>query len=186
MKSRQIASILLLLIVSHALASNNSQAFLQRSSQQHPPSAKPDVEIEVMWSVLPPKIAKDNFGERVSNSFYVVEIVIGNNTANGLLVTDVGIKLASGGQVPFASFQIVQQSIRDKSQLLRLCSFGFRGNLLVDSNHQVRTHAFFPRALLGIQDKKARDNPQEVRKLIADIFIVGRKLAAVKTSLPSK
>ncbi|MGZ8845398.1 MAG: hypothetical protein ACXW3C_02945 [Pyrinomonadaceae bacterium] len=56
-----------------------------------------DPEVDVMWGVVPQKIVKDNFGRRVGQNFYCIEIVIGNNTGYELQIASVGFELGPVG-----------------------------------------------------------------------------------------
>lgn len=178
-----------LLLMAHLVASGNTFA-VTRPHTQDPLPAKLEVPIDLMWSVLPPSLVKDNFGERTRNAFHVLEIIIGNNTSKTLLIKSAGVKLnVEGGNdliVPFSSFQIVKLSVQEKSQMDRLCSYSFRENLIVDSNSQVRTLAFLPRSLLSTPDKKAVDKPDQVRKLVRDLVVIGNLFSGEPITLPSK
>lgn len=47
-------------------------------------------EVDAMWNVLPYKITKVNFGRRAADSFYAVEVYIGNNSGFDLQIVGVG------------------------------------------------------------------------------------------------
>lgn len=57
-----------------------------------------DPQVDVMWSLVPHGIVKDNFGRRVGNNFYCVEIVVGNSTGYDLQIASVGFMLGPIGE----------------------------------------------------------------------------------------
>ena len=63
-----------------------------------PPGIEPQVDI--LWSVVPKNVVSDNFGKRVGNNFYCVEIVIGNDTGYDLQLASVGFQVGPIG--PYA------------------------------------------------------------------------------------
>jgi hypothetical protein len=63
-----------------------------------PPGIEP--QVDVLWSVVPKNVVSDNFGKRVGNNFYCVEIVIGNSTGYDLQLASVGFKVGPIG--PYA------------------------------------------------------------------------------------
>lgn len=63
-----------------------------------PPGIEPQVDI--LWSVVPKNVVSDNFGKRVGNNFYCVEIVIGNSTGYDIQLASVGFKVGPIG--PYA------------------------------------------------------------------------------------
>ncbi|HJR08764.1 MAG TPA: carboxypeptidase-like regulatory domain-containing protein [Pyrinomonadaceae bacterium] len=73
-----------------------------------PPGLKPQVDI--MWSVLPKDVTGHNFGRAIRNSYYAVEVVIGNNTGYDLQVASVGFDLPDDTEinniVPSAGFRV--------------------------------------------------------------------------------
>ena len=176
--------------MAHVVATGNAFALTRRPLAQDNPSAKLEVEIDLMWSVLPPSIVKANFGERTRDAFHVFEIIIGNKTSKTLLIRSAGVKLSNEGGndllAPFSSFQIVKGSIQEKSQMDRLCSNSLRENLIVDSNSQVRTWAFLPRSLLRTPDKNALDKPDQVRNIIRDLVLIGEVLSGEPITLSTK
>jgi hypothetical protein len=65
-----------------------------------PPGMKPDVDI--MWTMVPEKIVKDNFGARVGKLFYCIEVVVGNNSGYDLQIASVGFTLGPVGKAASA------------------------------------------------------------------------------------
>ena len=59
-------------------------------------------QVDIMWSVVPNKIVKDNFGARVGKLFYCLEIVIGNDTGYDLQIASVGFYLGPVGRAATA------------------------------------------------------------------------------------
>lgn len=55
-------------------------------------------EVDAMWGVLPYKVTKVNFGRRVADSFYAVEVRIGNNSGFDLQIVGVGFDSTMGRQ----------------------------------------------------------------------------------------
>lgn len=71
-------------------------------------------EVDVMWMVIPRKVASDNFGRRVSKQYYCVEVVIGNNSAYDLQIASVGFELKStmiSNKVPVNSYKATRATI---------------------------------------------------------------------------
>jgi hypothetical protein len=187
MKSKQALPALLLVLMD-LLAYGNALAFLPWSPKQDPSPPRLDERINLMWSVLPPKIVKDIFGKRVNEQFYVLEIVIANEASTSLVVRHGGVKLTSSQTdvvVPFATLRMVEASMRDKSQVVQLCLLGFNQNLVIDANRQTKTFAFLPRDLFRIADKNAANDPLEVKKQIANIVIVGTQFKEQAVSIGS-
>ncbi|MEN3331075.1 MAG: hypothetical protein V7641_440 [Blastocatellia bacterium] len=61
-----------------------------------PPGPVPpglDPQIDVMWSVVPRNIVSDNFGRRVANQYYCIEVVIGNNSGYDLQIASAGFTI---------------------------------------------------------------------------------------------
>lgn len=55
-----------------------------------PPGLKPQVDI--MWSLVPRKIVRDNFGHYIDGRYYCIEVVIGNNSGYSLQIASVGFQ----------------------------------------------------------------------------------------------
>ena len=53
-------------------------------------------QVDAMWNVLPYKVAKANFGRRAADSFYAIEVYIGNNSGFDLQLVGVGFETALG------------------------------------------------------------------------------------------
>jgi hypothetical protein len=53
-------------------------------------------QVDAMWSVLPYEVTKVNFGRRTANSFYAIQLHIGNNTGFDLQIVGVGFDSALG------------------------------------------------------------------------------------------
>jgi hypothetical protein len=50
-------------------------------------------EVDVSWIVLPSNVVTNNYGRKVSDNFYCIEVVIGNNSGDDLLLTGMSFKL---------------------------------------------------------------------------------------------
>ena len=55
-----------------------------------PPGLKPAVDVQ--WDILDDLIAKDNFGRRVSNNFYAIQVTIGNDSGYALQIAGIGFQ----------------------------------------------------------------------------------------------
>jgi IPT/TIG domain len=53
-------------------------------------------QVDAMWNVLPVKIVKTNFGRRAADSFYGIEVFIGNNSGYDLQIVGVGFNNTLG------------------------------------------------------------------------------------------
>lgn len=49
-------------------------------------------EVDVMWSILPEDVVKDNFGRHAAKNFYGIEVVIGNNSGYDLQLSSIGFR----------------------------------------------------------------------------------------------
>lgn len=98
-------------------------------------------EVDVSWNVLPSSVVTSNYGSKVSEEFYCIEVAIGNNSGSDLQLSGLSFdlsakdssnnslpiyydkndpdKLYSGIRVPAASFDVVR-GITEQSNL----SFG--------------------------------------------------------------
>ncbi len=59
-------------------------------------------EVDAMWSVLPYKVVKSNFGRRAADNFYGIEVYIGNNSGYDMQIVGVGFNTSLGRQGPQA------------------------------------------------------------------------------------
>jgi hypothetical protein len=73
-----------------------------------------DPQVDIMWTVVPQNVVKDNFGQRVGKLFYCLEVVIGNDSGYNLQIATVGFQLGPTG--PEAS--IVLDSGKSMSESL--------------------------------------------------------------------
>jgi len=74
-----------------------------RVATEEPPPPGPlvpglDPQVDVMWSVVPQSVVKDNFGQRVGKLFYCIEVVIGNSTGYDMQIAAVGFQLGPTGK----------------------------------------------------------------------------------------
>lgn len=79
-----------------------------------------DPQVDIMWCVLPGEIVHDNFGRRISDKYYCIQIAIGNNSGYSLQIANVGFKLPPGANnnmppIPSSSYQMVRGSL-ERSQ----------------------------------------------------------------------
>jgi hypothetical protein len=99
-----------------------------------PPGLSP--QVDVMWSVLPSKIIHDNFGKRIKDEYYGIELVVGNNSGYDLQIASVGfiapqLFLASGPnkyKLPTVTYQMT------RGTLIREQQVGFRNTLVGSLN----------------------------------------------------
>ena len=56
-----------------------------------PPGLEP--QVDVMWAVLPEKVAKDAFGSWIWKKYHSIEVVIGNNSGYDLQLASIGFQL---------------------------------------------------------------------------------------------
>lgn len=66
-----------------------------------PPGMKPT--LDVMWGVVPDEVVHDDFGHYISNKFFCVEVVIGNDTGYPVQISAVGFKMNSSLDTPIPS-----------------------------------------------------------------------------------
>lgn len=50
-------------------------------------------QVDVIWNVVDPNVVEDNFGHRVRNLFYCVQLTVGNNTGYDLQLASVGFTM---------------------------------------------------------------------------------------------
>src|SRR5262249_7479488 len=55
-------------------------------------------QVDVMWGVVPRRIVRDNFGHFISEKYYAIEVIIGNNSGYPLQIAGAGFCL--NGQCP--------------------------------------------------------------------------------------
>lgn len=106
-----------------------------------PPGLAP--QVDVMWTVLPREIVKDVFGGWVWRKYFVIELVVGNNTGYELQLASVGFQLrqpdgtlprppADDGEdsskIPTNDYHIVRGTLEKEQQ------FGVRATLLNSIN----------------------------------------------------
>lgn len=63
-----------------------------------PPGVNPPA-VDIMWSVMPKGIVGDNFGRKLKNDYYAIEVVIGNNSAYNLQIVSVGFELPTDTKI---------------------------------------------------------------------------------------
>jgi len=71
-----------------------------------PPGMEPQVDI--MWTMVPQNIVKDNYGQRIGKNFYCIEVVIGNNSGYDLQVASVGFELGPVGKAATVVFEMLE------------------------------------------------------------------------------
>ena len=80
-------------------------------------------QVDVMWSVLPPSVVGDNFGRKIKERYYGIEVVIGNNTGYDLQVASVGFTVpkltdeAGGYTVPSTGYRVARGSLQRRQEL---------------------------------------------------------------------
>jgi hypothetical protein len=78
-----------------------------------PPGLQPTVD--VAWSVVPRRIASDNFGGRITKLYYPIQVVIGNNSGYDLQLASIQFDLGSvlpDLNVPTDSYYMVRSSLQ--------------------------------------------------------------------------
>jgi hypothetical protein len=70
--------------------------FKPRKISRGPTPDDIDFEVDAMWNVLPYKVVKANFGRRAADSFYAVEVFLGNNSGFDLQIVGVGFESTLG------------------------------------------------------------------------------------------
>ncbi len=63
-----------------------------------PPGVNPPA-VDIMWSVMPKGIVGDNFGRKLKNDYYAIEVIIGNNSAYNLQIVSVGFELPTDTEI---------------------------------------------------------------------------------------
>jgi len=58
-----------------------------------PPGLSPPYQVDVMWGVLPRRITRDNFGHFISDKYYAIEVIIGNDSGYPLQIAGAGFCL---------------------------------------------------------------------------------------------
>lgn len=48
--------------------------------------------VDLMWTVLPDEVVKDNFGTKAAKQYYGIQVVVGNNTGFDLQIVSLGFK----------------------------------------------------------------------------------------------
>jgi hypothetical protein len=78
-------------------------------------------QVDVSWAVVPPSIVADNFGRRIRQEFFCIDVTIGNNTGGDLQVSGISFSLPSDPNnqllVPISSYGLVRGSL-EKRKLL--------------------------------------------------------------------
>ncbi len=69
-------------------------------------------EIETTWSVVPPRIAADNFGKTIADDYYCIQVAIDNHSDSDIALGSLKFKPAGATQpIPTSYFPIVQGSL---------------------------------------------------------------------------
>lgn len=85
-----------------------------------PPPGMDEPGIDVMWSVVPDEVVKDNYGRYIAQRYYEIEIAIGNNSGCELFLATVGFKSGgTGGPVlmPALGYKMVRGSLERAQEL---------------------------------------------------------------------
>jgi hypothetical protein len=70
--------------------------FRPRKISRGPTPDDIDFEVDAMWNVLPYKVVKANFGRRAADSFYAIEVYLGNNSGFDIQIVGVGFDSTLG------------------------------------------------------------------------------------------
>lgn len=84
------------------------------TAQPIPPGLNNQGQVDVMWSVVPDKIANHNFGRGVQKHFYCIEVVIGNDSGYDLQLSSVGFTLPAlkgNYRIPNSGYRTVRGSL---------------------------------------------------------------------------
>ena len=130
-----------------------------------PPGLKP--EVDIMWGVVPQKVVKDNFGRRVGQNFYCIEVVIGNNSGYALQIASVGFKLGPVGDAAKYMAERIKQTSADiggspevseaiTAQRQAAVSVGDAAKLEAEAEIARRMSLIDPGKVKDYQTKKAR------------------------------
>jgi hypothetical protein len=75
-------------------------------------------QVDVSWAVVPPAIVADNFGRRIKQEFYCIDVTIGNNTGGDLQISGLSFNLSSDPNkqmiVPISSYGLVRGSLEKR------------------------------------------------------------------------
>lgn len=92
-----------------------------------------DPQVDIMWNPMSYEVCSDDFGKRVSDRFYCVEVVIGNNTGYGLQISAVGflplgvVRMAgSQSELPNSGY-LVSRSVLQREQVTSARNYTYRG-----------------------------------------------------------
>jgi hypothetical protein len=82
-----------------------------------PPGIEPSVD--VTWKVLSRKTLADNFGRRVANLYYGIEVVLGNDSGYDLSIASINFSLSRPTHMPVPndSYRIVRGSLEHEQQV---------------------------------------------------------------------
>jgi hypothetical protein len=100
-----------------------------------PPGLNPPYQVDVMWGVLPRRLARDNFGNWISERYYAIEVIIGNDSGYPLQIAGTGFclmnecpvdgKLANQVSIaPTASYRVTRGTLAKGQQV------GTRANVM--------------------------------------------------------
>src|ERR1051326_5555272 len=87
-----------------------------------PPGLNGQGQVDVMWSILPDKIVKDNFGGKVKKEFFCIEAVIGNDSGYDLQLSSVGFTIpkltgVTRAPIPTTGYRTVRGTLEAWGQL---------------------------------------------------------------------
>lgn len=161
---------LLLCFLFSGLVTNWSRPVVQ---EVPPPIPRGSDEVDIRSAVLPDEITKQNFGQRIKDRFYAVEVVAGNPTSKSFLIESIGFK---SGEIttPATSPRMLLAYIRDHD-VKRFCESVFDGSLLLPQNHQVRTVVFVPKTRVA-NEKREKLSPQTMQERIGQIVVIMREV----------
>lgn len=92
-----------------------------------PPGLNPTVD--VMWGVVPDRIVYDNFGHYVSNKFFCVEVVIGNDSGYPIQIAAIGFSMKGDenrGPLPSSGYRMTRAML-EVGQLMNPRGFVIQG-----------------------------------------------------------
>jgi len=136
---------------------------------------KKEEQLDIMWNVLPTKLASDIFGKRISQQFYGIEVVLGNNSDSDLLIESFLFGVPGSPAFSPPSLRLVMERASGDKRA-RLSQVGFDGDLVVPKNTQQKTLIFVPRQLLRSTVMSGELDPAEVMKQLGELRVIRRTI----------
>jgi hypothetical protein len=132
-------------------------------------------QLELRWELLPDQFTKQQFGDRVQNSFCALEIDIANKGGRPVLIESIGFR-SNNLTIQTSSREVVFQSLGNHN-VERFLEFVFDRRLLVNTNMAVRTIVFLPRANLANGKGRRVSDPRVIKNRLGQLIVSGRELS---------